>query len=438
MIRPVLVFCLLAVTAWAQPYATNGDQKLAAYVEQALERHPALRESLASYRSALQRIPQVSALPDPMIEVRQDIRPPETRVGPQGVMLSISQQFPWFGKLDERAKVAAKEADVQREIHETQRVEIVRQVKLAYYDLGFLDRAIEINNEEQALLEHFETLARAQYSLGTGLQQAVVKLQAEITLLRNRLELFEQQRVDAEAALNTLLDQPPETPIPLVVFDPVPAGAIELEPLYELGRRQRPELKAAFLEIEKNEKRIHSARKEFWPDVTLAAGYVNVGKRMDPAGIQMPPPDNGKDIYNVTVSLNLPIRRRKYNAAVMEATEDFLASREGYRNTANGVEAAIRGVASRLRTLEGQISLFEKLLVPQADQALRSSEAAYSTGSLGVLDLLDSERTLLEVRLGLEQFKSDYMKALAEMERAIGAAFPSERARVSARQENKP
>ena len=53
-----------------------------------------------------------------------------------------------------------------------------------------------------------------------------------------------------------------------------------------------------------------------------------------------------------------------------------------------------------------------------------SAEAAYSTGQLGVLDLLDSERVLLEVRLGLAQLNTDYFKALAEMERAVGTAFP--------------
>ena len=78
----------------------------------------------------------------------------------------------------------------------------------------------------------------------------------------------------------------------------------------------------------------------------------------------------------------------------------------------------------QIGTLKDQIALFEKTLVPQAELALRSTEAAYSTGTLGVLDLLDSERTLLDVRLGLAQLDSDYMKSLAEMERAIGAPFP--------------
>jgi outer membrane protein TolC len=359
-----------------------------------------------------------------MFEINPGPRMAETRVGPQMLMMSISQDFPWFGKLAEKGKVAAKEAEMERQARETLRAEIIRQVKLAYFDLAYIDRAIAITGEDRDLLGHFETLAQAQYSQGTGLQQEVLKLQAEITRDQNRLEEFRRQRVDAEAALNTLLDRPPDTPIAPVELQLLLVDEMDLETLYGKGRRNRPELKSTFLEIERNEKRIDVARKDYWPDLTLAAGYISVGQRMDPAGIMAPPPDNGKDIYNFTVGIKLPIRRRKYAAAVLEASEDFLASRQLYRSAVNAVEASIRTAAFRLKTLREQISLFERVLLPQANQALRSAEAAYSTGSVRVLELLDSERTLLEVRLSLAQFHSNYMKGLAEMERASGSPFP--------------
>jgi outer membrane protein TolC len=108
----------------------------------------------------------------------------------------------------------------------------------------------------------------------------------------------------------------------------------------------------------------------------------------------------------------------------MEATEEFLAAREGYRGATINIEASIRAIAFRLRTIAEQASLYEKVLLPQTEQALSSTEAAYSTGSLGVLELLDSERMLLDARLGLAQFESDQWKTMAEMERAIGSPFP--------------
>jgi len=88
------------------------------------------------------------------------------------------------------------------------------------------------------------------------------------------------------------------------------------------------------------------------------------------------------------------------------------------------VETSIRAIGFRIQTLDEQITLFERTLLPQGEQALRSTEAAYSTGTIGVLDLLDSERVLLEIRLGMAQLSSEYMKSLAEMERATGSPFP--------------
>ncbi len=140
-----------------------------------------------------------------------------------------------------------------------------------------------------------------------------------------------------------------------------------------------------------------------------------------------PPPDNGKDVYSLSVGVNIPIFRSKYDAGVQEATERFAAARQAYRSTVNNVGLAVRSIGFRLETIDDQIALFERALLPQAEQALRSTESAYATGTIGVLDLLDSERMLLEVRLGLARLESDYMKALAEMERSIGSAFPEER-----------
>ncbi len=418
MIYRLIVVSCFAAMSFAQSYSnrsysTNADPQLAVYLEQALDRNPTVRQSFARYRAALQRLPQVSALPDPMLAFKQ-----ANDWGPRATGLTFSQRFPWFGKLSDKEMIAAKEAAALREQHEAQKDEVIRQLKFAYYDLAYIDRAIRIAEEDQALLEHYETLAQARYAQGVGLQQAVIRLQAEITRVRNRLEHLRSQRVSAEASLNTLLDLPARSPVGGIVLKTRPGAEIHFDALTEIGRNHRPEVQAALLQIEKDEGRIHLARKNYWPDFTLGASFINVSGRPGP------PAQNGRNIYSFTAGVNIPIRRRKYDAAVIEATEDRIGSREGYRSVLNSVEAAVRAVGFRIQTLEEQITLFERTLLPQAEQALRSTETAYSTGTLGVLELLDSERVLLEVRLGLEQLRSEYMKSLAEMERAIGAPFP--------------
>lgn len=401
-----------------------GDLHLQSYIEAALESNPALEEALARYRGALQKVPQVTSLPDPMLSFTQFIRNPETRVGPQLNTLMLTQKFPWFGKLDLKGRVVFKEAAAQYQVYRAQEREIIAWVKQAFYDLSYVDRAAEISQEDQLLLEHYEELAQIRYSTGQGLQQAVIKIQAEITKIINRLKILNQQRVSLVARLNTLMDRPPEEPLPTVGQLALPQMTLNLEELYDLGERNRQELKAVMARIEKSEQSIDLAKKDYWPNVTLSAGMINVGGRNDPAGLLLPPPDNGKNAYSFSVGINIPIRRDKYNAGVLEATEGLIANRKQYLNIRNEMEFSIRDQAIRIETLREQVELFEEVLIPQAEEALRSTESAYETGQLGALDLLDSERVLLELRLINARYYADYLRALANLERAIGTKFP--------------
>ena len=358
-----------------------------------------------------------------MLAFTNYLRTPETRVGAQTNGVTLTQQFPWFGTLSAREQVAAKEAAITREQYEANKDQVVQRVKTAYYSLAFIDRALEINDEERLLLEHYEQLAEARYQQGAGLQQSALKLQAEITRVQNRLAELRLRRVDAESVINSLRNRPPATAIPKINLPPVPPTPIDYAQLYQAGRKNRPEVLGALLGIERDEKRIQLARKDYWPSFSLGGSFVNVDARpLIPGAASIP--QNGKNVYSVNLGISLPLNRSKYDAEVAEATEQKTASVHGYQNTVNSIEASIREVGFRIETLRDQIALFNNTLIPQAQQSLQSAEAAYSTGSLGVLDLLDSERVLLDVRLGLAQYISNYMKSLADMERAIGAPFP--------------
>ncbi|MEO8341384.1 MAG: TolC family protein, partial [Nitrospirota bacterium] len=120
----------------AQGFSSNGDPLLDSYMRLSLDRNPGLSRSLAQYRSVLQRLPQVSALPDPMLAFTNYIRTPETRVGSQTNAITLSQQFPWFGTLGVREQVAAKEAARYRQQYQAAKDQAVRQVKAAYYSVA--------------------------------------------------------------------------------------------------------------------------------------------------------------------------------------------------------------------------------------------------------------------------------------------------------------
>jgi outer membrane protein TolC len=394
------------------------------YIRVALEDNPGLHAAFSRYRASLQKIPQVKALPDPTLVFTQFLRSPETRVGPQSNIISVSQKFPWFGKLDLKSQVAAREAAALYQLFAAKEREVAARVKIAFYELAYVDRAVSVLKEEESLLGHYETLAQARYSQGSGLQQGVIKIQAEITRILDRLKLLNQQRESLTSRLNTLMNRPPEQSIVLVHDIQPPEVELNLKRLYTLGEENRQELKATLARIEKSERSVELAKKDYWPDVSLSAGFINVKDRGDPAGIFAPPPDNGKNAFSLAVGINIPIWRDKYHAGVLQATEEAIAERSSYREFQNEMEFSIRDQVVRLQTLEEQLDLYDRVLLTQAREALRSTEAAYETGQVSILELLDSERFLLRTRLIRERYIADFLRALAELERAIGTRFP--------------
>lgn len=423
-IRWALGLCL-AVGAGAQPFATYGDGRLAELIAEALDNHPGVREAFAEYQAALHRIPQASGLPDPQIAVTQFVRTPETRVGAQHRTVTVSQRVPGFGKRLSQGQLAAKLAAATGERYRARRAEVARRVKHAYYDLGYLDRALGISREDEALLDQFEEIARSRYARGLAPQGEAVRLQAQITRsLHSREELL-QQRISHEASLNRLRGFPPGAPLGPVRLGQLPESDLDGEALAAIGRNENPDLRAAFLRVEGREKGLQLARQRFRPDFSFGVGWSNIRARALPApGILLQ--DNGKDAYSVTLGLTLPIFRKKYDAGVREAAEQATASRAEYRDAVLEMEAAVRATVFRLDAIRRQIDLYERALLPQAEQALAVTEAAYASGSLELTALLDVYRVLLEVRLGLARHASDYFKGLADLERTVGSAGPPE------------
>ena len=169
------------------------------------------------------------------------------------------------------------------------------------------------------------------------------------------------------------------------------------------------------------------ARNASRPNFTVGVGYQNVLGRRDPAGRLMPPPDNGKNPLAVSLGLTIPLWAGKNRASLEQAGEELVAQRYGYAAARNTMEFDVRDAVIRLQTLRDQIDLFEQVLIPQTEETLRATEAAYETAQLGVLDLLDSERMQLDVRLVTARYAADYLVTLAELERAIGTTVPLER-----------
>ncbi len=414
------------MAAPALAYATHGDETLATLIAEALAHNRAVHSADSQELAVREGIVAAEALPDPALQLTGFPRGPQTRLGPQIAGVAITQRIPWFGKLADEGAALTSHAEVRRALAAMVRADVVQQVKLAYFEAAYLASAIRIATEEEELLRHYESLARAQYAQGAGLQRDVVRIQAEITRVQDRLREFEGMRAGVRAHLNALRHQPTDGSLPGVQLGARPVVGVDGDALRVTARTHAPEVKVAQARVALKAAAARIAERRHLPDLVVGAGWGVVGDRNDAPGRANPPTGNGEDTFHVSAGVTIPIRRAKYDAGIREANAAFAAAQDDHRNAVANVDAAVSSIASRLVALDERLALAEGTLLPQAQTALSSTEDAYATGAVGVLDLLDGEEMLLGVRHDLARLHADYMKALAEIERAAGVPFPAQ------------
>jgi outer membrane protein TolC len=401
------------------------DDSLRSLVQEVLIRNPGIAAQTATVGATAQRGDQAAALPDPMLGATAWILNPETRVGPQQVTTSLVQQFPWFGKRKLRGAMAEYEAQAAQGKLGALQLQRLTETRKLYYEIAFLWRYEQVVREDRATLVHYEELARARYASGVGLEQSVVKIQAEITKADVRLLEIGTRRASLVAQINALRDRPAATPVGSSELPRFADYEPDPELLRELAMRQRPELSASEAQIERWRASLGVAKKESKPNLTLGITYTFVGERSDEPGRMNPPPDNGQDALGIVAGINLPLWRGKYAAAREEALQSEWSAREEKRGVIAAIERDLGDVMQRLTLTQDRLRLLEDVLGIQARQSLRSAESGYAAGTLNALDLLDAERVLLDVRIAAARARADHAIALAELEGTVAAPVVS-------------
>ncbi len=407
------VLNLAILDAYAQTKSSE-TLKLSELISKALKNNPDIIAANKRWESAQAVIEASRALPDPHFSYTYFIESVETRVGPQEQIFGVKQTFPFFGKRGLRADVATKEAEALKKSYEALKSEVIRQVKRTFYDLFYVSTIIDITQSEKKLLRRFERIASAKYQTGKGSQQNILKVHVEISKLNDKLLALGAQRQTAEARLNTLVNQPPDRALKKPEQPRFKELVFQQQELFQLAKENRPELRAAKALIEKSERFYRLTKKEYYPDLTIGANYIEVDK--GPLNVR----DNGQDAFNIMFGINIPIWRKKLSSQAKSALEMIQTQNHQFQSILNHTLFEIKDNYFKIQTARETIDLYKNVLIPQAEQSLKSAEAGYITGIVSFLDLLDAERVLLQIQFGYWQAYTDYLKRIADLERAVG------------------
>jgi cobalt-zinc-cadmium efflux system outer membrane protein len=423
----------LAVAKGAIPAENASEQHLpnlgegstlADYLKYAALKNPGLKAAFHQWQAALERVTQVTTLPDPRFDYAYYIEEVETRVGPQRQKFGISQTFPWFGKLKLKGNVAFEAANAKQEQYEKAKLHLFYRVKSAYYEYYYLGRALAITKEHINLLINLESVARTRFKTGHASHAAVIQAQVELGKLDDRLRTLESLREPIVAKFNAALNRPAEAPLPWPQTMPYVNPEFSDKEAFDWLAERNPDLKRLDFLTKQEEFAIKLARKNYYPNITIGVDYIDTDEALMPDT-----PDSGKDPVIAKASVNLPIWHDKYRAAEKEARLRQAATQEQRVDTENQLEADLKLALYHFRDAERKIDLYRDTLIPKADESLKVAQLGFQGGKVSFISLIDAERLLLEFQLAYERALADRAERLAEIETLVNKDLSENRPR---------
>jgi len=400
------------------------NSTLADYLKYATLNNPGLEAAFHQWQAALERVTQVTTLPDPRFDYAYYIEEVETRVGPQQQKFGISQTFPWFGKLKLKGSVAFEGANAEQEQYEKAKLHLFYRVKSAYYEYYYLGRAVAITKEHINLLINLESVARTRFKTGHASHAAVIQAQVELGKLDDRLRTLESLREPIVARLNAALNRPADASLPWPQTIPYEDSVFTDREALDWLAERNPDLKRLDFLTKQEEFAIKLARKNYYPNITIGVDYIDTDEALMPDTS-----DSGKAPVIAKASLTLPIWHGKYRAAEKEARLRQAATQELRADTENQLEANLKLALYHLRDAERKIDLYRDTLIPKADESLNVAQLGFQGGKVSFISLIDAERLLLEFQLAYERALADRAMRLAEIETLVNKDLSENRPR---------
>ncbi|MCG6188823.1 TolC family protein [Maribellus maritimus] len=383
------------------------SQTLEDYFRVAAENNPGLQAKYKDFEAALQKVPQVSSLPDPTFSFGYFISPVETRVGPQRAKFSLTQMFPWFGTLESKSDAASLMAEAKYQAFLDARNMLYFNIAAAYYPLYELNRMKEIEQENIDILQSYKTIANSKFKNGASPMTDVLRVDIMLKDAQTSLSIMNKKEKPLLVTFNNLLNRDENETV--VVQD-----SLTLELLPENFRKDsllvnNPMLEALDLKKEASKASEIAAQKEGLPKIGLGLDYAIVGKRTD-----MDVADNGKNILMPMVSVSIPIFRKKYNAAEKEAQimqESYEFQKE---ETINSLTSGYESVWFQIQQQKELIELYDEQIL-ETNQTLNLLFSAYGNSGKDFEEVLRMQQQLLKYEKMKAMAETQYQTALAKL-----------------------
>jgi len=432
-----------ATNVGAQDASTN-TSSLETLLARADSINPAIQAAQARAAAARARIGPAATWPDPMLMAGiQNLPLGKTPAGGHGgaalpgdemtmKMVGISQTIPYPGKLALRRQSAEYEVRAVDADLEAARLDVERSVRIQYFELFYLDKALEIAQQNRDVLADVIRVTEAHYAAGTGGQQDVLKARVDAARLGETTSALREQRRTVLAELNATLDRESGTPVTSpAIPQRIASAAINSDPsqvrfatqslgarvegsplpplseLQDLAVNQSPLLRESEARLQAQRALVSLARKGSKPDVDVSIQYGQRNYR--------------PDMISAVVSVPIPLHRgSRQGQEILEARAELSAMEADKRAQINTIRAQVAKLVSNLERERTELALYTKAILPQGGAAATASLASYQSGKTDLLTVLDNQNTLFTYQTAYYRALADFARSLAELKQVVG------------------
>ena len=379
--------------------------------------NPRIRAARFESDAAKQIPGQAASLPDPQVVLQQfSVGSPRPFAGYTNsdfayVGLGLSQDLPYPGKLRLRGEIAKKDAEASEQGYESVRREVLSQVKLAYFQLGYLAEKASILDSDKDLVRQVEGSTEARYRTGAGNQQEVLQAQLEETKLLQEITANQLDIGKTQASLKQLLGRPQSSPD--IAAAPLSETALPytFDELLAAANASNPEIAGMQKMVQREKLQVELAKKDFDPDFNLQYMW----QRTDPAQYRA--------YYMLTLGIRVPIHRARLHEELAQAKAEESRAQSDYDAQSQQVAFQLRQQFITAQKSAELLKIYHDGLIPQARAELQAGFAAYQSNRLDFQALLTSFLDALQLEEQYWQMLSQHEAALAQIEQTTGLAL---------------
>ncbi|OIP82926.1 MAG: hypothetical protein AUK44_06655 [Porphyromonadaceae bacterium CG2_30_38_12] len=375
------------------------------YLELATKNNPTVLQRYNHYQAALQKVPQVSSLPDPQLEMGIFLSPMELMAGNQVADIKLMQMLPWFGVIKNAKDEMSLMAKASFESFRDAKLQVYYDVQRVWFDLYKIRQNIRISQENVDVLKTIERLTLVKFksgslsdgssasSGGTGLTD-LYQIQIEIGTMENAISTLKNKEQVVIARLNSLLNSPQTTTICVSDFlsaEPLDSSLLSVSDSLFI---QNPMLSMLHYEQLSLDARSKMQKQMGLPMVGIGLNYSVISKAPMSTSTM-----NGQDMIMPMLTITLPIYRKKYNAQQAETKFSKLATQQNYQATANALQTEYYEALQQYNDAQRRMKLYDsqsRLAKKMLDISIKSFS---SSSNIGLTAILRIQKQLLDYEL---------------------------------------